>query len=484
LPASQRIERLLLWGAAAVCTLVAASAVAYGILTAPTRLYEGVEGELAFEASRLRAGLPLYVDPLVGAFDYGKVPARFYALYTPVWSLLVSLASPEIAKPFARLISFSAWLGTLALAALAAPPERKRTAWTFAAFAAGCFFLVRGAVSGTGDTLATLLATGVLLRVTRRNGPTPLDAGLLALAPLVKPNVIGILIGVLFVEVRRAISDPRARRVCGASVGAAGLTLLVGSLVFEMASGGAWLRHLVLSSAQEPRLGRWVDQFGTRLVLLGAPHAAIAVAAWMRGKASPYALGALVASAAWATLSMAKGGSATNYWLEPTAAALVVISTTEGRAFERLAAWTCGGFGVLSAAISGPALSRIWLDASAAARALPALSVACPLAPGEMLASNDMGIEVELTGRLTIPPFQMTYLLRHARFPLSTWRNDLALSELRYFVTRSEYFEAPPPEDEEGKKERYAFLVELRDSFDQLFAFERQVGPFRVYRKR
>jgi hypothetical protein len=480
----KRIEGFVFRFACAVCTLVAAFAVAYSIATARSRVYEGVEGELAFEASRLRTGLPLYVDPRIGAFDYGKVPARFYALYTPVWSVLVAVAPAALAKVVARLASLSAWLGTLSLAVLAAGSLKRTTALTFAAFAAGCFFLVRAAASGTSDTLATLVATAALLRVVERDTLRPRDACLFAFAPLVKPNVVGILAGVCLVEVVRAIRLPRSRTACLASLAALALTLFAGVLVFEVASGGAWLSHLVFSSGQELRLGRWVEQFGSRALLLGAPHVAIAVLAYKNGNASRYALVALVTSTVWATFSMAKSGSATNYWLEPTAAALVVVTTTEGAAFERGAAWACSGFGVLSAALSGPALLRMWTDANEEARALPALRAACPLAAGETLASNDVGIEVEVTGRLTIPPFQMTYLVRHGRFSQTTWQEDLARPELRFFVTRGASFEAPVPADAEGKKERLAYLVELRDAFDRSFEPVGQVGPFRVYRRR
>jgi hypothetical protein len=480
----RRFETLFFRVAGVVCALVAALALVYALATVSSRLYEGVEGELAFEAARIRGGMPLYVDPRTGAFEYGKVPARFYALYTPVWPALVALAPAGATKVFARVFSLSAWLGTLAWSVSAAKPGHRRSAFLFAAFAGGCFFLVRGAVAGTADTFATLLATVALLRVARCDTLHPRDAFLLALAPLVKPNVVGVLVGVCLVDVARGVSTSTGRRTRAASLGTVAVTLLGGCLVFEAVSAGEWLTHLLSSSAQELRTGRWMEQFGSRALLLGAPQAAIALLAHRRGTASPYATGALVVSTLWAVLGMAKSGSATNYWLEPTAATLVVIATSEGAAFERAASWVGASFGVLNAAVSFPALCRMWTEAEEEARALPALRAACPLAAGETIASHDVGIELELTGRLWIPPFQTTYLLRHGRFPLAIWQGDLALPELRYFVTRGPYFEAAPPSDAEGKKERLAFLLELRAQIDRSFVLKARVGPFRVYRRR
>jgi hypothetical protein len=479
-----RFEAILLLAVTVVSSLAATLAMAYAVSTASFRIYEGVEAELAFEASRLRAHLALYTDPLAGAFDYGEVPARFYALYTPVWSSFLALLPLGATKLGARLVATSAWIGSLALGALAAPVTRRRTAWTFATFAAGCFFLVRGATSGTADALATLVATVALLRITKRGSPSPSDMVLLALAPLLKPNVIGILVGVSLGLVLALSRNPGHRRRAALALGAAVLTVSIGVLGFELLSGGTWLHHLVLSSAQEWRFGRWVEQVGPRVVLLGAPHLVILALALRRGKASPYATLALLASTGWALVGMAKSGSATNYWLEPTAAALVVLATTRGVDFERPAARVCAGFAALNVAISAPALLAMNEEARKTASALPRLREACSLAAGEMLFSHDVGIEVELTGRLTTPPFQASYLLRHGRFPLATWEADLALPRVRYFVARGSYFEAPTPSDEEGQKERLAYLVELRPEFERLFVFDQEVGPFRIYRRR
>jgi hypothetical protein len=51
----------------------------------------GGEGEALFEAARMRAHLPLYTDPIEGAWEQGAPPARYYVLYPPLWSWALSL---------------------------------------------------------------------------------------------------------------------------------------------------------------------------------------------------------------------------------------------------------------------------------------------------------------------------------------------------------------------------------------------------------
>src|SRR6185295_18792292 len=106
------------------------------------------------------------------------------------------------------------------------------------------------AVAATADGPAALLAALGLLAVVRRDraGRAPaLGAGaavLLALAPLVKPNVLGTLAGVGLVEAWRAFGPgPRATSRPRAASGLvlAGAMLALGVLVLELASHGAWL---------------------------------------------------------------------------------------------------------------------------------------------------------------------------------------------------------------------------------------------------
>ncbi|MGH7436420.1 MAG: hypothetical protein ACRENE_12175, partial [Polyangiaceae bacterium] len=102
------------WRAVRVLVLVPLAATfVFAVATLASRPLDGSEGTFLFEAARIRHGLPLYVDPLSGAFDYGAVPSRFYVLYTPFWAAVVA-SFPEGAAPaLARALSLAAWFGLL-----------------------------------------------------------------------------------------------------------------------------------------------------------------------------------------------------------------------------------------------------------------------------------------------------------------------------------------------------------------------------------
>src|SRR5579884_3638140 len=97
-PSTRALDAKAAGFAAQACCIAAAvvlgasvlSVLLWAVLTLSVRLTIPGETEVLFEASRIRAGLPLYVDPVVGAFDYGAVPARYFVVYPPLWSWGVS----------------------------------------------------------------------------------------------------------------------------------------------------------------------------------------------------------------------------------------------------------------------------------------------------------------------------------------------------------------------------------------------------------
>src|SRR5262249_5565381 len=94
------------------------------------------------------------------------------------------------------------------------------------------------------------------------------------------------------------------------------------------ASDGAWVTHLFLSTQTTPLLGLWRDQMKSRLPFFALPLAAAGWCAWRaRGSpGAPIALCALAASCAWTVWSLAKVGSASNYWMEPCVVALAIVA--------------------------------------------------------------------------------------------------------------------------------------------------------------
>jgi hypothetical protein len=468
----------------------AAAALGYALSTAAWRPVDGTEAMLLFTADRVRAGLPLFVDPLVGAFDYGPVPSRFYALYTPLWPAAVAAVPAAAARATARLVASACWFGSLAAVARRAPARTRLACCTFAGFAGGSYFLLRSAAVAAPDASAAALATWGLMRVVRRGRLDSLASCLFVAAALVKPNVFGMGAGVLCTHLAAG------RRAIGwawlAPIVAAAALLGLSVSAFQLASQGAWFAHLLGASAQEIRLTRWLTQVPSRLPFLGLPQVLAGVAAVRFGRANRFALAALATSTAWTTFSMAKSGSTTNYWFEPTLAALAVLATTEPRSsgvrdtdpFARAVSIGASALAVVSATVALPAIARANRSAYRVARALVEVRTACARGPGEMTVAPDPGIEYELTARLAVAAVEITSDLRRGHFPLGLWSADLALPQVRWFVTWGPVLDRALPKDEEGRKETGAFLVELRPQIDREFEFDRQIDQFWVYRRR
>src|SRR5580658_744972 len=148
--------------------LVASSG--FATVTLPVRPLENTEGCLLFEASRIRAGLPLYTDPLAGAYDYGPVPARYYVLYPPLWSSLASLVPRGVAPAAGRAVSALIWYGLLSSIAWNAYRRRRPVGVLFALFVGGVYTLTLYAASARPDALAVALAAVALERSVRAEG--------------------------------------------------------------------------------------------------------------------------------------------------------------------------------------------------------------------------------------------------------------------------------------------------------------------------
>jgi len=156
-----------------------------------------VEGEILYEAQRIRASLPLYTDPVVGALDEGAVPARFFVLYPPILPWLLSLVPERGAAIAGRALGTAAWFGTLAAIVGTVPGARRKAAFAAAAFAGGIYTLTLFASTARPDSLAVALAGAGLLRaVDRRRLDAPCGV-LFALAAWTKPNVLGLAAGAM-----------------------------------------------------------------------------------------------------------------------------------------------------------------------------------------------------------------------------------------------------------------------------------------------
>jgi hypothetical protein len=468
---------------AGLCAAAALALFAYGLHVRP---YGVVEAELLFEASRLRQGFPLYVDPAVGAWELGPPPSRYYVLYTPAWPWLLAhlgAATTVGMRTVGRVVNAVLYAGTLGVVTATSRRPQRLLVGTGALLALGFAMLAREATLATADMPAVALATLGLARSIRRGGLDPVSAALLAAAPLIKPSVLGLPVGAvlahLIVHRRGGVRAMLAPLVSGAVV-AGGLMA-----TFHVASGGAWLTHIVRATGQTLSLERWVQELGSRVVFLGAPHLAALVLA-VRRRATPLGTVPLAVSLAWSTFSMAKHGSGTHYWLEPTMAALLALgamvpAAAPSRALAGIGvAFTLAAAGVSLHELAGaPDAYRAWNDR------VSALRDRCPLRPGEVLVATDASLEMQIDGRVIVPSWQSSYLVRSGTFPLEAWRRDLAMPEVRCFVDGPEFL-APRPERVEGITEVNAMRRELRDVIEADFDCDapERVDGLLLYRRR
>jgi hypothetical protein len=455
--------------------VVAALAAAGGVLFLAhgwlTRPFGRVEAELVFQASRLQRGLPLYVDPAQGAWEYGAPPSRYYVLYTPLWPWLLAKLSPASLlgmRAVGRAINGVLFVGTLGVVVRASRPENRVTVLTGALLALGLAMLAREAGTADADMTAVALSTLGLLRINRRGGLDPLSAALFAAAPLVTHWRSG----------GRRLLVPLA-------VGG----LVAGTLagVFHVWSHGSWLEHIVRATGQTLSFDRWLEELGGRFMFLGLPHVVVGLFA-VRRRAPLVATLPLATSIAWSVFSMAKHGSGTQYWLEPTMAALVALGTcgpaVVATRWSPWLAWAGVAHAVAVGGASLPELVRATREEQRWNGVVERLRAHCTLRPGEVIVSSDSTLELELDGRVIVPSWQTSYLVRNGKFPLEEWRRDLARPDgARWFVHSEDYLE-PPPARIEGKTEVSAYRKELRQIMETTFVYDGEIDGMLVYVRR
>lgn len=479
----RRLSRILLWTAVVVGVVSLVATAGWSLWTAGVRLLDGVEGEVLFEADRLRRGLPLYVDPAVGALEDGPPPARYLVLYPPLWPAVVALAPKGAAAVVGRLTATLGWFGLLAWVVARAPRARRRACGLLALYAAGSWLLAFFATSARPDAIAVVAAGLALERTARRAGGAgpglDVTSGvLLALAVWLKPNVVGMAPGVVlgaFFASRRDRGLRAALRAVTPGVLAGSAVTLVIALRLGALSQGTWLAHLLRSTGQPPSFALWWDQITQRGPFF-LPPIAVALYAGLRRPNDPgarVATAALVTSTGWCLLCLSKIGSASNYWLEPMVAATVVIARVDLPSPDRasppqrfaFAAWlllqACWS-GVASVRTSVERLSR---DAEQRAFIDDARTL-CRAGDGLVLA-DEPGLEWMLDGRIVQTPFQSTHAARRGRFSEDAWVADVEHPAVRCLIMQDDLLERPVSEidvdhDRFGPKLRRAMTGRFR----------------------
>jgi len=435
--------RLAIGAAWAIAAAACACTVAFALGTLSSRPLDGTEGLLLFDAARIRDRLPLYVDPLRGAWSYGPVPSRYFVLHTPLWAALLSLVPAGAAAPVARALTTGTWLGLLAGTALCARPRNRSVAWLGTLFLAGAYPLTLFAAAGRHDAPALLLAGIALLRSMRRGRAGAPEGALFALAAFVKPSVVGAAAGVIACTLWRGW-----RRSGPMMAGLAAVTIAC-SLGLHAASDGAWVEHLVASTQTTPVLALWLDQMASRLPFFALPLAAAFALAWRARETREGRTGlwALAASTAWTVVALAKVGSASNYWMEPCLVALAVVALVPLPALRSVRGVVAGVAALGQVLWVGVAAIRSSLEglATAPRRAatIAGAREACGARPRDVVLADEAGIEMTLDGRVVQMPFVMTHRAREGRYPLALWQADVRLEPVRCLVVQSDLLERP-----------------------------------------
>jgi hypothetical protein len=445
--------------------------LAFAIGTLGTRPLEYVEGEVLFDAARIRQHLALYIDPSVGTFDYGALPARFFVLYTPIWAWLLAQIPDGAAAMVGRAVNTFAWFGFLIVVAWRAPGHWRRVA---AAFAGASFFLAFSTCSARPDGVAVILAATALWRAARAGRVDAVGGVLFALAAFIKPNVVGIAAGTLAAQLWRD------RRDLAAILGALATSLVLG-LVLHAWSGGLWLLHLQRSTYQPFSGAHFAGEMSSGVPLFGAPLA-FAICCGVRHRRDPAVrvmLPALISSTAWTLVCLAKFGASHNHWLEPAIAAVLTVAFSPVVVVSRRWAKLLTAQLVLTAmvAVAG-AGEELWLAPRRAALIAEARAL-CGAAPGDVVLAPDLGVEMMLNHRIHTTGFQMTHLVRRGLFPLQKWLDDVERPEVRGLVLESGILE-----DANGHLSFDRLGPELRRRFAQKFVLAQARAGLSVYRLR
>jgi hypothetical protein len=467
--------RLGRWLSALLLALGLGTVLAFAFVTLRSRPLDGSEGHILYDAMRLRAGRALYVDPHLGILDDGPPPARHYVIYTPLLAFLVALF-PETAAPWmTRLLAIAAWYGLLAgLAATRTRIANAWLAWSAAAFVGAVYVLTLYGASGRPDSLALLFAGIAFARSVRRGHPTPLDGALFALAAWVKPNVLALAAATLAIDLLR-------RRKLGPAAAGALVSVIAGGTLM-LVSHGAFLQHLVEPIKAPMTLSLALDQATSRLPFLGVPLLAAAlVAARARSQAALHdqpqlrdgatlALGALVAAFVWTLVSLAKYGSASNYWMEPCVALVVIATSLPLPALGDRAALALLGVAIFQLVWTLTASVRSSVESIVRAPYVSAeiakVREVCGARPGETVMADDSGLELMIDHRLFHAPVQLTPLVAYGRWSEDAFLEDVRRPEVTCAVMTSDLLERPLTEvDRDHDLYDPTLRAALRDRF-------------------
>jgi hypothetical protein len=266
----------------------------------------------------------------------------------------------------------------------------------------------------------------------------------------------------------------------------------VGMALFTWSSHGTWLIHMHASALMPMSAYRWRAYGRDYAILLGAPHALVAVLGWVtcrhKGRI-PYGPAGLGTSIAWAVYTMGKHGSGTAYWLEPTLGMIVVLDYDEpfanaiGEPIRAALSFAAPVVPLVVGAMSIPYFVREWASARGDAALVEQMRTTCAVREGEAITASDTGLEMALSDRVTWAPWATTFLVRSGAFPLSTIEHDYDRPALACFVDRACDSVTLEPVPFDPGSEHSIFRFELREAILRNFRLVARIGGECVFRR-
>jgi len=451
-----------------VVAVTFACTFAWAVHGIPMRLPAWGEVEVWFEADRLRAHLPLYIDANTGARDYGPVPAHYFVTYPPLLSHAASVLPPARRGGILRVVASALFLVALAWPALRGAPSKnayRREAILFAIYFGGFWTLANLLTTGRPDAFAVVLASAALVRTLQREQLDNVASALFVLAAFMKPTVIGLAGAVFVAEITRH-RIAVAKRVVGGVV----VALVVGGALLAE-SHGTLLRHVVSANSQGFKASQWF-QNADRLVFFGPPCSVAFVAARRAGGArGRLAMAAIGGSFVWTCFALGKIGSASNYWLEPVVATIATVAWF-GSAID----WTRAVHGVLACAhvfyvgiaAQKSALERIVADAHEA-EFVEGVRRRCKPDEHHVVLSDHAGVEYLANGRVVTTAFQLVHASQRGLIRPGLWADLLRDPNVTCFVAETDLISTTPGAEE---------------ILSRAFVVHDEVGRFRLLRKK
>lgn len=407
---------------ALVLSGLAAAYVLFILLrTSALRLPGYVESFCLMNARRLKEGATLFVDPAVGAPEYGSPPSRWYVGYSLPYVLLI--APFPLDAVWGRSLSFLLLGTTLALASRTHGRSWRVEAVLCALVVLGAHRMMFMLLEVRPDALALLLATIAFRRALRKGGADALESVLFGVAFCVKPSVLALGAGTLLTT---AVTRRSARPIAGAAA-----PVIAYVCMMQWMSGGLWLAHyragIALGYSFTGGCLRGLAEVGP---FIAAPVAigVASVAAAPRGPRACLAAG-LCTSLLVGVAGLGKPGSAVNYLMEPAIAAVVVVAGMPPLLARGWVAVAC----IVQVVWNVPVPLRAGVQPAAVLEAqrsaLAAAKDRCEAASGEagaFVLSNEQGAEWEVNGRIHALPFELSIEARRGRFAWSLMDDDLA----------------------------------------------------------